>query len=145
MNFSFSFAFILQKNNGLTSQYRDVNVETEGETNNIQRSTPASPLSSFSSLMERISPEKKVSTTPKPVSKLIDLDYKLNFYLTSHNRGVTFIKWHANFAGTKTKRKLYSKRISSLGARTKANWQTSGHFRKVFKKNYGIWWVGILL
>ncbi|KAK7604096.1 hypothetical protein V9T40_004369 [Parthenolecanium corni] len=67
--FSFYLALIFQQNNGMVSQYRDVNIETEGETNNIQRSTPASPLSSFSSLMERISPEKKVSTTPKPEQK----------------------------------------------------------------------------
>lgn len=83
--FSFYLALIFQQNNGMVSQYRDVNIETEGETNNIQRSTPASPLSSFSSLMERISPEKKVSTTPKPVSKYWKfLQYKpfewLNIY-----------------------------------------------------------------
>lgn len=34
------------------------------ETNNIQRSTPTTPLHSFSSLIDRISPEKKLASTP---------------------------------------------------------------------------------
>lgn len=35
-------------------------MDTDGELNSIQRSTPVTPLHSFTSLIERISPEKKI-------------------------------------------------------------------------------------
>ncbi|XKL66739.1 hypothetical protein PGB90_010159 [Kerria lacca] len=50
--------------NGIIPKWKDFNNELDGETN-IQRSTPVTPLYSFTSLIERISPEKKLPSATK--------------------------------------------------------------------------------